>query len=69
VILASGDWVRIGSGEVGKIVTISKVSAFVDIQGRPAPENVKMFLLSELTRIDPPAGHDTTTSPPAPHSH
>jgi hypothetical protein len=52
--LEPGAWVRTQAGEVGQIVTITKMSAFVKVEGEPAPENVRLFLLSELTRVDPP---------------
>jgi hypothetical protein len=47
-----GDWVRTKSGEVGEVVAIAKLSAFVKIPDGPT-ETVG-HLLSELTRIDPP---------------
>ena len=52
--LEPGTWVRTASGDVGQIVLISKLSAFVQVDGGIEPENVRMFLLSELTRVDPP---------------
>lgn len=52
--LQPGDWVRTESGEVGTVVHMARLSVYVQIQGEPKPESVKAFLLSQLTRIDPP---------------
>jgi hypothetical protein len=57
-----GDWVRTKSGEVGEVVAIAKLSAFVKIPDRQT-ETVS-HLLSELTRLDPP-----TDKPTPPHMH
>jgi hypothetical protein len=48
-----GDWVRTKSGEVGQVVLVSRLSAFVKIPDGPT-ETVSR-LLSELTKIDPPS--------------
>lgn len=51
--LKTGDWVRAQSGQTGKIVLISRLSAFVEVrQGETT--HTATFLLSELTRIEPP---------------
>jgi hypothetical protein len=52
--LQPGDWVRTESGEVGTVVHTARLSVYVQVSGEPNPENVKAFLLSQLTRIDPP---------------
>ena len=52
--LKSGDWVRARSGQTGKIVLISRLSAFVEVQ-QDDDKHTVTFLLSELTRIDPPS--------------
>jgi hypothetical protein len=54
-----GDWVRTKTGEVGEIVAIAKLSAFVKI--RDGPSETHGYLLSELTRLDPPT---TKLTPP-----
>jgi len=46
--------VRAQSGQTGKIVLISRLSAFVEVQQDDGKHTVT-FLLSELTRIDPPS--------------
>ena len=51
--LKAGDWVRAQSGQTGKIVLISRLSAFVEVRENDTPRTVT-FLLSELTRIDSP---------------
>jgi hypothetical protein len=50
--LQVGDWVRTKSGEVGQVVAMAKLSAFVKIPDGPT-ETVG-HLLSELTKIAPP---------------
>jgi hypothetical protein len=51
--LKTGDWVRGPSGQTGKIVLIIRLSAFVEVLQGEAKRTVT-FLLSELTRVDPP---------------
>ena len=51
--LKTGDWVRALSGQTGKIVLISRLSAFVEVRHGETTRTVT-FLLSELTRVDPP---------------
>jgi preprotein translocase subunit YajC len=51
--LKTGDWVRAQSGQVGKIVLISRLSAFVDVSLGEGTRTMT-FLLSELTRVEPP---------------
>ena len=52
--LQPGDWVRAESGEVGKVVHMARLSVFVQIEGESKESTLKAFLLSQLTRIDPP---------------
>jgi hypothetical protein len=54
-----GNWVRTKTGEVGEVIAIAKLSAFVKIPDGPT-ETVG-YLLSELTRLDPPTN---TLAPP-----
>ena len=51
--LKTGDWVRTPSGQTGKIVLVSRLSAFVEV---PHGETTRTmtFLLSELTKVEPP---------------
>ena len=51
--LETGDWVRAPSGQTGKIILISRLSAFVEVRQDETPHTVT-FLLSELIRVDPP---------------
>jgi|RhiMethySRZTD1v2_1073278.scaffolds.fasta_scaffold1548046_3 hypothetical protein len=55
--LKPGDWVRTVDGDVGQIVTLKTSCAFVRIT-KDNSENVAMFLLSELTPVDPPHTSD-----------
>ena len=52
--LENGDWVRIETGEVGKVVLVSRASAFVEIPIEGTDSNVFSYLLSQLTKIEPP---------------
>jgi len=51
--LKIGDWVRAPSGQVGKIILISRLSAFVEVSHGETTRTMT-FLLSELTKVDPP---------------
>jgi hypothetical protein len=51
--LKTGDWVRTPSGQTGKVVLISRLSAFVEVRQAETTHTVT-FLLSELTKVDPP---------------
>jgi preprotein translocase subunit YajC len=56
-LLQIGDWVRTASGVIGQVVLVTRLTAFVDIsQGGSAC--VSPFLLSELTKIDPPPAEE-----------
>ncbi len=52
-LLKAGDWVRAQSGQLGKIVLISRLSAFVEV-AQDDTKQTMTFLLSELTKVDPP---------------
>jgi preprotein translocase subunit YajC len=52
--LQKGDWVRTESGEIGRIVDIYRLTAFVDLKGQMNNDDIQGFLLSTLTKIDPP---------------
>jgi preprotein translocase subunit YajC len=52
--LKTGDWVRTRSGQTGKVVLISRLSAFVEVKDSETTRTMT-FLLSELTRVDPPS--------------
>jgi preprotein translocase subunit YajC len=51
--LKTGDWVRAKSGQTGKIVLISRLSAFVEVRQGETTRTMT-FLLSELTKVEPP---------------
>ena len=51
--LKVGDWVRTKEGHEGKILLIARLSAFVEIEGHDEMRT-RPFLLSELTKVDPP---------------
>jgi preprotein translocase subunit YajC len=51
--LKTGDWVRAQSGQIGKIILISRLSAFVEVSHGDTTRTMT-FLLSELTKVDPP---------------
>jgi hypothetical protein len=63
--LHPGDWVKTDSNLKGRVIHVSRLSAFVEIHFEGGVETLP-FLLSELTKIDPP---DTKQSaPPLPTS-
>jgi hypothetical protein len=49
-----GDRVRTETGEVGKIVHIARLTVFVQLDSEPDDASLKAFLMSQLTKIDPP---------------
>lgn len=54
--LHSGDWVRTEAGEVGRVVHIARLTAFVRIDSSPEDKSLRTFLTCTLTIIDPPGG-------------
>jgi hypothetical protein len=52
--LQEGDWVRTEKGEIGKVVHVYRLSAFVDLKGQGNDHELKSFLLSTLTKTEPP---------------
>ena len=54
--LQKGDWVRTEKGDVGRIIIISRLSAFVEFSTDNGPRVVS-YLISQLTKIDPPEKH------------
>lgn len=55
--LQVGDWVQATSGHKGKILLISRLSAFIEIEGQDEMRTCP-FLLSELTKNEPPTRPD-----------
>jgi hypothetical protein len=65
----AGDWVRTKSGYKGKILLISRMSAFIDIQGHDEMR-AQPHLMSELTKVDPPkSGKGSATENNAAPAH
>jgi preprotein translocase subunit YajC len=59
--LQAGDWVRTDSGEIGVVVNTTRQTAFLKLEGEPVEITIRAFLLSRITKIDPPileAGHE-----------
>jgi hypothetical protein len=56
--LQAGDWVRADSGEIGRVVHTTRLSAFVQMAGGAPESTVRAFLVSQLTKIDPPIAGD-----------
>jgi len=59
----AGDWVQTESGEVGYVVHTFRLSAFVRLEEDAADASLKAFLVSQLTRIDPPGQRPTFHTP------
>jgi hypothetical protein len=51
--LSPGDWVQTDTGLKGQVVHVARLTAFVDVHFDGGNE-ILPFLLSELTRVDPP---------------
>ena len=52
--LKSGDWVRTDSGEVGRVVQISRLTVFVTVPVAGKEDRVAAYLQSQLKKIAPP---------------
>jgi hypothetical protein len=65
--LIAGDYVKTESGEIGKVVHIDRLTVFVSFaqQPHPQPHEIRAFLKSALTKIDPPSTSESS-SPSAP---
>jgi hypothetical protein len=53
--LKSGDWVRNEEGEIGHVVHVARLTAFVQLESEPEDKTLKAYLVSTLTKIDPPS--------------
>jgi hypothetical protein len=60
--LQEGDWVRTESGEIGEVVHIYRLSAFLHLKGQGNDKEIKSFLLSTLTKIEPQNNDNTAAS-------
>ena len=56
--LKPGDKVRTEAGELGEVVHVTRLSAFVQLDSGPADASLVAFLMSQLTKIDPPQTPD-----------
>lgn len=64
----NGDCVRTESGEVGKVVHVARLTVFVQLDAEPENASLKAFLMSRLTKIDPPcepSKAERSNDPPA----
>jgi hypothetical protein len=61
--LHSGDWVRTEAGEVGRVIYVARLTAFVELEPPSDDKSLKALLTSKLTKIDPP-GRQATIFPP-----
>ena len=52
--LQKGDWVQTEKGEVGRIILISRLSAFVEMTAE-GKSTVDSYLASQLAKIAPPS--------------
>ena len=52
--LNAGDCVRTESGAVGKVIHVNRLTVFVAFAMPPTAHDIKAFLESQLTLIDPP---------------
>ena len=48
-----GQWVRTDKGDVAKVIHISRLSVFVELQGDKAGK-VESHLMSQVTKIESP---------------
>ena len=60
--LQSGDWVRSDTGEVGRVVHITRLTVFVQLASAPKDASLKAYLMSQLTKIEPPDEQNDTPS-------
>ena len=52
--LQKDDWVRTETGLVGKVVLVSRLTVFVEIDAGEDGSYMGTFLLSQVTQINPP---------------
>ncbi|MFO0792012.1 MAG: hypothetical protein U0805_21330 [Pirellulales bacterium] len=53
--LRAGEWVQTEVGELGRIVHIARLTAFVQLHEPPQPHDIKACLASTVTKVEPPA--------------
>ena len=59
-----GDCVRTESGEVGKVIHVDRFTVFVVFAMPPTAHDIKAFLESQLTLVDPPTEECDELAPP-----
>jgi hypothetical protein len=52
--LQTNDWVKTESGEIGKVVYISRLTVFVAIIVPGEEDRINAFLESQLTKVESP---------------
>jgi preprotein translocase subunit YajC len=52
--LQPGDCVKTESGEVGKVVRVSRLTVFVAIPERGKVDSIKAFIESQLAKVEKP---------------
>jgi len=52
--LKIGDHVRTETGELGTVVHMARQTVFVQLESEPEDSSVKAFLVSQLTKVEPP---------------
>jgi hypothetical protein len=57
-----GDWVRIPTGQTGRVVRIARLSAYIDVKA-PIGAHLTAASLNELEKIDPPDEPDQFDQP------
>jgi hypothetical protein len=55
--LETGDWVKTDSGELGKVIVIDHLAAFIEFKPPGEDGIIKHLLISTLTRVGPPEPH------------
>jgi hypothetical protein len=65
--LHPGDWVKTDSDLKGRVIHVSRLSAFVEVHLEGGVETLP-FLISELTKIDPPEAPQSSPPPTTPKS-
>ena len=52
--LKIADHVRTETGELGTVVRMARQTVFVQLESEPEDSSVKAFLVSQLTKVEPP---------------
>jgi hypothetical protein len=60
--LQPGDWVRTPAGDRGRVILVSRLSVFVEIEQPGSQSEMVTFLASELKKIDSPPSDEPESS-------